>query len=286
METEHLASFGAGLFAGVCGIMLGHPLDTLKVRLQTGQSLPCGIGKAELFRQLYRGIIPPVVTAGFVQSLLFSSYELAKSYAKRSLDYDHLQAVFYGGIVSGSSISCITTPIGVVKIQQQVRSNKGMLNCFKDIVRTHGWTALYRAFSLMIVMEAYGRGVYLWSYEGSKMLLNENKFIRKHLRKEGSDDSSMYERMISASIAGMLSWFVIYPLDVIKSKVQVDLDRIQYKSISDCVKRTWREFGFSGFFRGVSFTLIRAAPVAATILPIYEATRNSLHDFFEDHYFV
>ena len=57
-------AFASGCFAGACGIVVGHPLDTLKVRVQTG------IDRGPLnLRSLYSGVFTPLITAGCIQAL-------------------------------------------------------------------------------------------------------------------------------------------------------------------------------------------------------------------------
>lgn len=54
----------------------------------------------------------------------------------------------------------------------------------------------------------------------------------------------------------------IYPVDVIKSKLQTDaLDpaKRQYKGMIDCVAKVWRSQGWRGFTGGLGPTLIRQA---------------------------
>lgn len=53
----------------------------------------------------------------------------------------------------------------------------------------------------------------------------------------------------------------IYPVDVIKSKLQTDsLDKSkqQYKGMIDCAIKTWRGQGWRGFTGGLAPTLIRS----------------------------
>jgi solute carrier family 25 carnitine/acylcarnitine transporter 20/29 len=60
--------------------------------------------------------------------------------------------------------------------------------------------------------------------------------------------------------AGQRLIFSIYPIDVIKSKIQTDaLDptKRQYKGMIDCVRKTWSKEGWKGFTGGLGPTLIR-----------------------------
>ena len=48
------ASFFAGSFAGACGILIGHPFDSLKVRMQVNAQLAKQGITTEVAKQLYR----------------------------------------------------------------------------------------------------------------------------------------------------------------------------------------------------------------------------------------
>jgi hypothetical protein len=41
--------------------------------------------------------------------------------------------------------------------------------------------------------------------------------------------------------------------------------------VSAAARETYAAGGLRGFYRGISFTLLRAAPVAGTVLPVYDA---------------
>lgn len=62
------------------------------------------------------------------------------------------------------------------------------------------------------------------------------------------------------ALSGYALWASIYPLDVIKSKLQTDsLNKSQqaYKGIIDCAQKTWRTQGVKGFTNGLGPTLVR-----------------------------
>ena len=58
-------------------------------------------------------------------------------------------------------------------------------------------------------------------------------------------------------------WAVIYPIDMIKSRMQTDgfslKEGQKYRSTLDCVRTVWRTEGISAFTRGLGPTLIRCA---------------------------
>lgn len=70
-----ISSFLAGSIAGATGIFVGHPFDSLKVRVQVGETLKDQKWNWHTIRQLYRGILPPLLTTGTIQAINFALYE-------------------------------------------------------------------------------------------------------------------------------------------------------------------------------------------------------------------
>jgi solute carrier family 25 carnitine/acylcarnitine transporter 20/29 len=72
----------SGAIAGVSGSLLGHPLDTIRVKLQAGQGKSALAVSRELSREgvlgFYRGFLPPLLSVGVASTLAFSTNEVAK----------------------------------------------------------------------------------------------------------------------------------------------------------------------------------------------------------------
>ena len=195
-----LVPFISGSFAGASGTLLGHPFDSLKVRMQLNVQLDTSaLTYGQVMRQLYRGVLPPLLTAGVMQALLFSTYERIKrklysipafsntvkakqgkeSFPPAHTPTDggiaiigisnrsnslvtltpphfthftqeaksHLHVCMLAGTGGGVVLSFLTTPIGFVKIQQQVSSEASIPAVIKDCYRKGGLRCFYRAFS-------------------------------------------------------------------------------------------------------------------------------------------
>lgn len=271
-----LSSSLAGLIAGASGVIIGHPLDTIKVQLQVS-------GKtASLGWALYRGILPPLLTSGMVSSVNFALFERAKRLLLEDRgvqrgDLASLPVVFYAGCGAGCIISLITTPIGLIKVQQQTVMTKGLVPGINSLYAAYGIKGFYRGFGPMFVMESVGRGVYLWVYE----------LVKRTMEPSVKDNVySTSAKVTAASCAGCLSWASVYPFDVIKSRLQADIAGSTYKTFSQCVRDTWNQGvrihgrwgGIYALHRGLGFTMIRAAPVASMVLPVYDSVRNFLDE--------
>lgn len=67
------------------------------------------------------------------------------------------------------------------------------------------------------------------------------------------EDAVYQNRMTLAALSSSLvSTIAGFPLDSVKSRLQVK----KYSSVFDCIKRTFEEEGFRGFFRGVGVPLV------------------------------
>lgn len=291
-DSMNVSSFIAGSVAGASGVLVGHPFDSLKVRMQVGQNLSINGWNTEVLRQLYRGIMPPLMTVGCVAAINFATYESFKSLllTRTSSAEDNrtpLSNIFFAGCLSGAVMAPFTSPMGVIKIQLQVAKQMSFTQCVQYMwQRNNSPRAFYRGSLLSMIMESPGRGVYLWTYETVKAIcFNPTEMPTHAVQHQRPESYPMYMRAISASVAGIFSWLVIYPFDVIKAKMQLDISRQKYRSTWHCVQTTWAEGGVRGFFRGLTYTLIRAGPVAATILPIYDITKATLdHRWYPEKY--
>lgn len=79
------------------------------------------------------------------------------------------------------------------------------------------------------------------------------------------EDISSLKVATYGGLAGEVLWLTAYPLDVVKSKMQTDGFGAgqQYKSMTDCFRKTYATEGLIGFWKGIGPTLLRAMPVSA-----------------------
>lgn len=107
--NQWLADFTAASIAGILGTVAGHPLDTVKCRLQvykkeyksTFYSL-AKIIREEKFRGLFKGVIPPVLNQFPINAILFTEYYRAFRYLdknKKTMSQD--AKYFIAGSYSG-----------------------------------------------------------------------------------------------------------------------------------------------------------------------------------------
>lgn len=68
-----------------------------------------------------------------------------------------------------------------------------------------------------------------------------------------------------------MSWGIVLPMDVIKSKIITDsLTEPQYKGTWDCVKKTYMEGGVVRFYQGFGILVLQAFLVNGIMFLVYE----------------
>mmetsp|Transcript_2040 Transcript_2040/g.3658 ORF Transcript_2040/g.3658 Transcript_2040/m.3658 type:complete len:255 (-) Transcript_2040:1135-1899(-) len=170
-NIKTLASSIAGCFAGVSSVLVGHPFDSIKTRLQVGKRVGSGNNISfEGLRGLYRGVIPPLLTVGMVQSLNFTFYEGIKrrllANSRRRMETDegfslspagYLSRVLVAGSGGGAVVFLVTCPVGLVKVNQQIATKKNMINVAQELYKKHGARVFYRGGVAGFLMEWLGR---------------------------------------------------------------------------------------------------------------------------------
>jgi hypothetical protein len=97
------------------------------------------------------------------------------------------------------------------------------------------------------------------------------------------EDMSLHEcsiRGLAGGLAGVLSWMVVYPVDIVKSILQTqDLRNPQYTTMMECGRHVLRTQGLVGLTRGLDATLLRAFPLNAVTFLGYEWALRKLHQW-------
>lgn len=79
--------------------------------------------------------------------------------------------------------------------------------------------------------------------------------------------------MVSGGVGGIIFWVITYPIDVIKSRIQVNNEG----SILSLFKHIVRKEGVLVLYSGLLPTLIRTVPATATLFVTYEYCKKFLH---------
>eukprot|EP00536_Pseudo-nitzschia_multiseries_P018166 jgi/Psemu1/227989/e_gw1.2210.3.1 len=310
----------AGGIAGTAGIVVGHPFDTIKVRLQqqhrhqpqprqpsrpkssaSKRSLAAtktssGTAQTSLYRGLFRGIGAPLATAALVNANIFCVYGSASRFWDRhhsTADEETVQKQLFCGAASGFCTSLLVCPIELVKVQLQtqtlqkpgdvaatsvsvVSKANSSWSLAKQIVRSgHGFRGLYRGLTATMLRQTPSLTVYFPTYHTLREFLQEDNNDETH-----GNNSAWWSSALAGGLAGSLAWAVVYPADVIKSRIQsMPLSTSgEQNSLRTVAHTTLRGEGYVRLMlsRGLAVTLMRAFPVNGTIFFVYEQSSKRL----------
>lgn len=232
--------------SGCAGIIAGHPLDTLKVHVQSGRGSALECAKALLkggtLSTAYRGVGAPLGGIAGINAIVFGAY----GNTRRALpNPDSLSTHAIAGGVAGMLQSFACAPVELVKTRQQLAKPleaipTGAWSGARYILRTGGYKALFRGLTITIARDCPAFAIYFTSYEAMTR-----------------GDQSVMKVFTAGGIAGTLSWIVLYPIDVVKSRYQGDAFG-RYSSAWDCFVKSVKMDGWKCLGRGIGAVTLRA----------------------------
>ncbi|XP_059471368.1 mitochondrial basic amino acids transporter [Neocloeon triangulifer] len=255
--------FFAGCVGGCSGVLVGHPLDTIKVRLQTQDfrnpvyrgTFHCfkTIVEKESVRGLYKGMSSPLAGVAFVNAIIFG---VQGNIQRRLSEPDSLKSHFFAGAAAGLSQSWVASPLELAKTKMQIQQGdrpkyRNPLHCLRDVFHREGWRGVFRGQLITVYRDVPGFSTYFLSYEA---------IARAMAGDDGSHTLGTAAILFAGGTAGCISWVACYPFDVIKSRLQADN---KYKGMVDCFKVSYRDEGLRFLSRGLSSTMIRSFPTNA-----------------------
>ncbi|XP_012658920.1 mitochondrial basic amino acids transporter isoform X1 [Otolemur garnettii] len=259
--------FLAGCAGGVAGVLVGHPFDTVKVRLQVQSmdkpqyrgTLHCfqSIIKQESVLGLYKGLGSPLMGLTFINALVFG----VQGNTLRALGHDSPLNQFLAGAAAGAIQCVICCPMELAKTRLQLqdagpaRAYRGSLDCLVQTYQREGLRGVNRGMVATLLRETPSFGVYFLAYD----------VLTRSLGCEPGDRLLVPKLLLAGGTAGIASWLSTYPVDVVKSRLQADGLRGApcYRGIVDCMRQSYQAEGWRVFTRGLASTLLRAFPVNA-----------------------
>lgn len=306
--------FVAGGVAGSASVVVGHPFDTLKVRMQTATKRMSIVSLATSYGgvgSLFRGMSAPLGSASVINATIFATYGWSSRiyddyylessneiHVKPSAGVDHDSSIkaFTCGSFAGLIQALIICPTEHVKCRLQIQHGagsadnlyKGPLQAARHIVSGHGISGLYRAWCCTCWREVPAFGMYFSGYDFFKDRINT--IFAEHAGIDASEAGNMEHShawaasTLSGGITGALTWAVIYPFDIIKTRIQTGpIDApLEERRIYAVARNMVQKSGVKSLFRGLNITVIRAFPVNAIIFPVYEYVLMKISELERD----
>ncbi|KAG2078176.1 hypothetical protein BDR04DRAFT_1226942 [Suillus decipiens] len=284
-------------------------LDSLKSRLQTTKTrmpvlkLAGIVYREEGVTGFYRGFWIPLVTISFVRAASFTVYSSTKEYCRKNNYFtgdrasDAALAGGLSGALSGSLISFTSAPFELVKVRRQlefsIAATKGVqmvkppntIDAVREIFRTHGLSGLWIGFRLHFVRDTAGTALYFFEYDAMRHLLGRQRSGEQGPTPAWLPIPTSLIPFVCGSLAGVSSWALIYPLDVVKTKVQQRaLAGTPPKGVWETLRRLVRGpdpqdpkpvlAGIARIYRGLGVSAVRSITTHGLLWTFFDITSH------------
>ncbi|XP_066563808.1 calcium-binding mitochondrial carrier protein SCaMC-3b isoform X2 [Amia ocellicauda] len=170
------------------------------------------------------------------------------------------------GAIAGAVSRTGTAPLDRLKVFLQVQGGTlgwRVLGGLRGMVQEGGVRSLWRGNGINVLKIAPETAIKFMAYEQIKRVIRG---------KEGS--LRVHERFIAGSLAGATAQTVIYPMEVLKTRLTLRRTG-QYSGMMDCAGQILRREGLRAFYKGYLPNMLGIIPYAGIDLAVYETLKTS-----------
>ncbi|KAF2457440.1 mitochondrial carrier domain-containing protein [Lineolata rhizophorae] len=295
-SLQSLRAFAAGGVGGVCAVLVGHPFDLVKVRMQTAEKgvytgavdvVKKTVAREGMRRGLYAGVSAPLVGVTPMFAVSFWGYDLGKTLVRSFSEVHNNQysvgQVSAAGFFSAIPMTLITAPFERVKVLLQIQGQKqlapgekpkysGGVDVVRQLYKEGGIRSVFRGSAMTLARDGPGSAAYFASYETIKRRLtpkDENGL---------PGQLSLPAVCVAGAAAGVAMWIPVFPVDTVKSRLQSAEGR---PTIGGTIREIYARNGVKAFFPGFGPAMARALPAnAATFLGV-ELAQKAMSAVFD-----
>ncbi|KAA8648347.1 hypothetical protein EYZ11_005863 [Aspergillus tanneri] len=305
---EHLKDEGtrrqvvlAGGIAGLVSRFCIAPLDVVKIRLQLqihSLSDPAShkdvkgpvykgtlstmraIIRQEGITGLWKGNVPAELMYVCYGAVQFTTYRTVNQLLTQ-LDPYRLPATaesFVSGAFAGGLATATTYPLDLLRTrfaaQGTERVYKSLLDSVREISRREGRMGFFRGCSAAVGQIVPYMGLFFATYESLRPSLSGHYDLPF-----GSGDAA------AGIIASVLAKTGVFPLDLVRKRLQVQgptrslyvhRNIPEYRGVFATIALILRTQGIRGLYRGLTVSLLKAAPASAVTMWTYEESLKLL----------
>ncbi|KAI3059734.1 hypothetical protein CBS147343_9788 [Aspergillus niger] len=278
-----IRSLAAGAAGGVCAVVVGHPFDLVKVRLQTAEKgvysgaidvVKRTVAREGLARGLYAGVSAPLVGVTPMFAVSFWGYDVGKTLVgkisevrvENNTPQYTIGQISAAGFFSAIPMTLITAPFERVKVLLQIQGQNppppgqkpkysGGLDVVRQLYQEGGIRSVFRGSAMTLARDGPGSAAYFAAYEYIKRTLTP-----KDAQGNVTGELSMPAVLAAGGAAGIAMWIPVFPVDTIKSRLQSAPGR---PTIGGTIRTVYANGGFKAFFPGFGPALARAVPANA-----------------------
>ncbi|KAJ2697146.1 hypothetical protein FB645_005998 [Coemansia sp. IMI 203386] len=275
-----------GGFAACAANFFTHPLDLLKVRLQTVKG--ANKSASHVIRNIYvheglvgfyNGISAAVLRQMTYSMARFTTYDIMK----KQLANEDGSLPFYrtavAGVVAGAVGGVCGTPADIVLVRlqndgslpkEQRRNYKNAFDGLFRIAKEDGVKGLFKGTVPNVSRAMLMTGAQLCSYDGFKELLLSTPYF----------EEGMPLHFSASFLAGFVATTITSPFDVVKTRIMNAGPGSAYKNLAQAMVVIAKEEGVMALYKGWTPAFVRMAPQTILTFIFLEQFRNVYWDAY------
>lgn len=299
----------SGAVTGLACRTIVQPLDVIKIRFQlqiepitkssnvskyTGISHTVGVMlREEGVRAFWKGLLASQFISVVYTPIQFTSFYFLTEQSSRhlSLSPSHPGIHMICGSLAGVAGIVAAHPFDTVRTrlvgQGEPKLYKGQIDAIRSIFKYEGVYGFYRGLLPNVALVGPQAGATFVSYEAFKKVWTS--FFNKNNNNSSSGDINSQQKsnqktsvlcnLTAGAFSGIFSKSLIYPLDSIKKRLQVQGfeearnkfgSTREYRGMIDCTLKIIREETFLGLYKGYLPSIYKAAAVTALNFAFFE----------------
>eukprot|EP00667_Euglena_gracilis_P016458 EG_transcript_17220 len=256
----------------MASVLVGHPFDTVKVRMQQANASTKGLLAGFRQSSLMRGLLGPILAVTPQNSAMYAVYGAtgrALGPEDRPMSQQPAWVSCTAGVMAGLTYGAIACPMEVVKCNMQVTHSGSMAECVRAIYGRHGLRGLFRGMPVTLLRDGPTSVVYFGVYEWLKaQIASRRKPANAPADWKPEDD--LLAITLAGSVAGSACWFLSLPADLVKTRIQTASGPAP--PAWRLAQQIFRQEGLRSFFRGGVACVARAFPATGCQFLGYEVT--------------
>lgn len=189
---------------------------------------------------------------------------------------------FVSGAVAGGIATTMTYPLDLLRTrfaaQGKERIYTSILASLRDINRTEGPRGFFRGCSAAVAQIVPYMGLFFATYETLRLPLGQ---LGDTWLPFGSSDAA------AGILASVIAKTGVFPLDLVRKRLQVQgphrsryvhTNIPEYIGVVKTIKMIVKTQGVRGLYRGLTVSLVKAAPASAVTMWTYERALNMLRE--------
>ncbi|XP_046855016.1 mitochondrial dicarboxylate carrier-like isoform X2 [Xenia sp. Carnegie-2017] len=264
-----------GIASGMA-VCVTHPLDLLKVHLQTQQKVQTGlvgmaikVVKSDGVLALYNGLSASILRQLTYSTTRFGIYEIGSSHLRKGNEplpfYQKLMIGAFGGFVggiAGNPADLVNVRMqNDIKVAPELRRNYNhAMDGVIRIVREEGLGRCWRGVTMTATRGMMITSTQVSCYDQIKETLLNTRYF----------DDNILTHFASSFLAGTIATAVTQPFDVMKTRM---MNSTEYKNLFECFWHT-AKLGPMGFYKGFIPAWVRLGPHTIVTWLILEQLRR------------